>query len=57
MCPVATSVGAGSLGMLMRLCTSRIAVAAHTEKDAEEPKPAPTGRVARALKLIAGLLF
>ena len=31
------------------------AVAAQTEKDAEDPKPAPTGSVARVVKLNVGL--
>lgn len=35
----------------------RIAVAAHAEKDADEPRPAPTGSVARVLKSNAGLFF
>ena len=35
----------------------RTAVAAQTENDAEEPRPVPTGRVARALKLNARLFF
>lgn len=57
MCPVVGSVGAGGSGTLMRRCRRRFAVAAQTEKDAEEPRPAPTGSVARALKLNDGLFF
>jgi len=43
--------------MLICLRRRRTAVAAQTENDAEEPRPAPTGRVARALKLNARLFF
>ena len=39
----------------MRRWRRRSAVAAQTEKEAEEPRPAPTGSVARAVKLKAGL--
>ncbi len=38
----------------MRFVTSKMAEAAQEEKDAEEPRPAPTGREPRALKWIAG---
>jgi hypothetical protein len=38
-----------------RRCSRRRAVATQTEKDAEEPRPAPIGRVARAVKLNEGL--
>jgi hypothetical protein len=41
----------------MRWCRRRRAVAAQTEKDAEDPRPAPTGSVARAIKLKDGLVF
>jgi len=47
--------GAGGAGRLIRRCAKSDAVAAHVEKDAEEPKPAPTGSVDRAVKLKAGL--
>lgn len=50
------SVGGGILGILIRWYSKRIVVAAQTEKDAEEPRPAPTGSVARALKLNEGLM-
>jgi hypothetical protein len=53
MCSVA--LDAGGLEMLMRRCMRRIVVAVHAEKDADEPRPAPTGSVARVLKLKAGL--
>jgi len=49
--------GAGGFGMLICLRRRRTAVAAQTENDAEEPRPAPMGRVARALKLNASLFF
>jgi hypothetical protein len=39
----------------MRECRINRAVAAQAEKDAEEPRPAPTGSVARAEKLKEGL--
>lgn len=42
--------------MLIRLCRMRRAVAAQTENEAEEPSPAPTGRVERAVKLKDGRL-
>lgn len=38
----------------MRFVTSKMAEAAQVEKEAEEPRPAPTGREARALKWNAG---
>ena len=53
----ASRVGAGNGGIAMRLCSKRRAVAAHVENEAEEPSPAPTGRVPRAEKWIAGLCW
>ena len=35
--------------------TSNKAVAVQTEKDADDPRPAPTGRLARAVRVSAGL--
>lgn len=40
----------------MREYNSNRAVAAQAENDAEEPRPAPTGSVARAEKLTEGLM-
>lgn len=39
----------------MRLCSRRRAVATQVENEADDPSPAPTGRVARTVKLKAGL--
>jgi len=50
-----TVVGAGGLGRLIRRCTSSDVVATQTEYDADEPNPAPTGKVDRAVKLNVGL--
>lgn len=47
--------GSGSGGIEIRWWRSRSAVAMQTEKDADEPRPAPIGRVARALRLNEGL--
>jgi hypothetical protein len=47
--------GAGRGGTAMRLYNNKIVVAAQVEKEAEDPSPAPTGRVERAVKLKAGL--
>jgi hypothetical protein len=51
-----TVAGAGWAGSWMRECRSKRAVAAQAEKDAEEPRPAPTGSVARAENLKDGLI-
>jgi hypothetical protein len=47
--------GAGGAGTSILLWTSNRAAAAHVENEAEDPSPAPTGSVARALKLMDGL--
>lgn len=39
----------------MRLYNSNIVVAAQVENEADEPRPAPTGSVDRAVKLKDGL--
>jgi hypothetical protein len=47
----AVDVGAGGCGKLIRRWSSNSADAAQVENDAEEPRPAPTGSVDRAVKL------
>ena len=49
-------MGGGRGGTERRLKRRRRAVAVHAENEAEEPRPAPTGRLARAVKLNDGLI-
>jgi hypothetical protein len=43
--------------MEMRLCSRSKAVAKQTEYDAEEPNPAPIGRLVRAVSVNDGLKY
>lgn len=59
MCPGSpwrgSRLGTGRGGIEMRWWRSRMAEATQVENEAEEPRPAPMGKVDRAVKLNDGL--